>query len=733
MASEDEVDYKALFLQAEERATREREQRQQAEKRQQEAEKRQQEAETRATQEREQRLKAEERQQEAEELNQPTSFNEFIQSCHNLLSLSIRVQHPAFSTKGSIGKPVGKLYPVYLRHWTDCSNTQDRFYRDVLSYFQPSERLFPPKIELEGIARRCRRRLLSSEADLGFHEQLAVEQHVQDIITALCRKPEARVSFTLGEGVMFENHTNIIEEDNDNISVIDGRRSIPDQFCIHRRENGILRLLTTVEYKPPHKLPVEYLRTGLRPMNLWKEVIKRDPPKDEEAKLIYNAEQITASVLVQEFDVMIREGLEYSYITNGLAYILLRIDRDDPTTLYYHLCEPNMEISPEETQILQPKTSIARVLCLCLMSCTSQPRDQNWRNQWIEKLDTWETSLDYERSQIPDEELRRTPPGSEYIPSSPVSSPPMAGDRPITRSRASCTPQSLTGLTDSDSGPNSDSEQPTPGRKRNLSELTASPPNRRQSRQREDGRSQGNHRQHTEAFCTQKCLLGLHRGGNLDEGCPNVESHRSRNGSDKHPIDAEHLVGLINQQLDKDLDQNCTPFGKCGSYGAPFKITCHQYGYTVVGKGTTSRRWGEVQREAVVYRFLHRAQGSAVPVFLGCVNLRMTYYLHGAGPIKHMLLMGWGGEDTSTIEGSQKLDSEIKRSEKEIRTMGVNHLDLKPNNILWNAELGRALIIDFHRSRLIVSPRHRISKKRLAALDGVEDGRKRTGKRGKVF
>lgn len=37
----------------------------------------------------------------------------------------------------------------------------------------------------------------------------------------------------------------------------------------------------------------------------------------------------------------------------------------------------------------------------------------------------------------------------------------------------------------------------------------------------------------------------------------------------------------------------------------------------------------------------------------------------------------------------------ISRSVKEIRRFGVVHQDLRPDNILWNAELGRALIIDF--------------------------------------
>ncbi|KAJ5852484.1 uncharacterized protein N7529_011869 [Penicillium soppii] len=60
-------------------------------------------------------------------------------------------------------------------------------------------------------------------------------------------------------------------------------------------------------------------------MDLWKNIGSNKIPTDHEEKLKYNAEQLVCSADVQEYNVMIQEGLEYSYVTNGIARVLLRV------------------------------------------------------------------------------------------------------------------------------------------------------------------------------------------------------------------------------------------------------------------------------------------------------------------------------------------------------------------------------------------------------------------------
>ncbi|KAB8079758.1 hypothetical protein BDV29DRAFT_187078 [Aspergillus leporis] len=719
MASGSSPDYKALYLRAEE------------DKRKAE----------------ENQKKAEEEQDQGRERTRQTTFLELLRLCHTLFSLPLRVETPFLSTTGKIPPPTGKSCPLRLLPWEDCAARQEEIYRSVCAYLEPrgktAAQLFSPCLVLEDLGQRFGERPIGSEQDLESYERFGVENYVGDIIAQLCKNPAAREEFGLGDGVRFDNHANALDPTEVDPSLQNelstSRRSRPDQFCIRRVDGNTNTLLTTVEYKPPHKLSVENLRAGLRKMDFWKEVVEPDSvPTEAPAKLEYNAAWLTGSAVTQEYHVMIQEGLEYSYLTNGLALVLLHVPYDEPSTLYYHLCEPNMEIDPkDDSSFEKPLTAIARVLCLCLMSFGARFRDQAWRNYAKNQLPTWKTSFDHTRSQIPERELRQNPPNSEYSPSEssgrtvseyiPSSSPvesPTQRHRMVTRSRAQCAPDTLP----RDDSPDSDLDPAPGGRKRGFSQVTLSPspPSvQRSVRQTRPRYNQSAGYQHTARFCTQRCLLGLQQGGNLDDDCPNVMLHRQGGTSSRHLIDAKALVQQIKQQLDENLDRDCTPMGGCGASGAPFKITCSVYGYTVVGKGTTSYLWDEVKREADIYHILRRAQGSAVPVFLGAIDLAKIYFLHGAGEIRHMLLMAWGGEPISKMEHVEAIRHEILRSQKKIRSLGVLHQDLRPDNLLWNAELGRVLIIDFHRSELDVRPTKKRMRLREQLSCGAEEHRRK--------
>ena len=235
----DSIDYKALYLQAEE------EKRQEAELR-----------------------------RRAEQGIQRTTFKELVQHCHNLLSRPLRAEEPSRSTTGKIPVPTGKYCPLRLEHWTDCSARQRAVYDLVRDYLQPpgedAPRLFSPLIALEDYGRRIAHRPISSEQDLETYERIAVEDHVQGIISELCKISDARDKFRLGDGIRFDNRRNALDE----VEGDESRPPRPDQYCIPRVDDSTNSLLTTVEYKPPHKLPVETLRVGLQPIDFHREIVE---------------------------------------------------------------------------------------------------------------------------------------------------------------------------------------------------------------------------------------------------------------------------------------------------------------------------------------------------------------------------------------------------------------------------------------------------------------------------
>ncbi|THC94094.1 hypothetical protein EYZ11_006423 [Aspergillus tanneri] len=137
-------------------------------------------------------------------------------------------------------------------------------YESVYQYFQSepgrAPRLFSSLPELEGLGRRFARKPLSSEQDLEAYERFGVEEHVHDIIAELCKIPAARDEFGLCDGIQFSNHSNSLSR-NETFEADTSQPSStphpqPDQFCIHHVDGNTNTLLTTVEYKPPHKLLV---------------------------------------------------------------------------------------------------------------------------------------------------------------------------------------------------------------------------------------------------------------------------------------------------------------------------------------------------------------------------------------------------------------------------------------------------------------------------------------------
>jgi hypothetical protein len=135
--------------------------------------------------------------------------------------------------------------------------------------------------------------------------------------------------------------------------------------------------------------------------------------------------------------------------------------------------------------------------------------------------------------------------------------------------------------------------------------------------------------------------------------------------------------------------------GKEGLHSSLFTITLDAYGYTFVGKGTEYTS----DYEASIYQALRALQGYTVPVYLGDIYLRQNIYYLPSLAIVHISLMSWGGKALKEDECSF-FKNEIDQTRSEISDAGIEHLDERASNMLWNKEVQRVMFIDFGRAQV---------------------------------
>ncbi|PYH87604.1 hypothetical protein BO71DRAFT_454579 [Aspergillus ellipticus CBS 707.79] len=630
--------------------------------------------------------------------NQKTTFAEDLQACHRFITKPLTVQTDlSLTTKGPITSPAGRVCPDFLRPF-DFRKIQQGIFDEVYQTFHsPSPlRSFPSMPILEDRGKQACDHALASEGDLARHQEAEVETPVKEIIEQLLQAPEDRLSLPLGEGIAFENHANTITENPEGPTTPQAKKPVrppTDRNCVYLKTGDHRSLLYIIEYKAAHKLTDAFLRASLRPMNVAEEVVQRVTiPTDPDERLRYESAFISAAAATQTYEYMMKAGHEWDMLTNGHMKVILRIPEEDPKTLEYDLLEPGRDAEPnshDDYGFRFPYTAVSYQLGLTLIALQSPQRSQTWRDQVIDKLSRWEVDFELALRSIPESERKASPPGSEYQePFYPINnrspyllrrSLVLGSPRPIQSQRSP--------------SPNSSGESDTDQKR-----LLSSPMEDRSKRQRTSNSPRRSHRVRGQpsnyTFCTQSCLRGLRAQSELDDKCPNVNLHRRHSNNGRHPISRDVLVELIDQQLHQNLD-SCSPMGKEGLHGSLFAIQLQTHGYTVIGKGTEYHS----RHEGTIYSRLKSLQGSAIPVYLGDIDMRNVYYTDSGREIIHMSLMAWGGRTLRQPE-CPGLKEQIESTKTEVYNSGVVHLDLRAANFLWNEEMKRVMLIDFSRATI---------------------------------
>ncbi|KAJ3499733.1 hypothetical protein NLG97_g115 [Lecanicillium saksenae] len=720
-----------------------------AQKRIHELEKLLREAELRA--EESEKLRAEEQkradteQQRAdasEEQTRPTTLLEYIDGCHNLVFAKFAIERDkALTSKGSITNPRNKLCPTSLKQWPEFIE-QQRKVSGALHTFFPLAHVFESRSFLSGLGDRISKRPVANEKALEYFLHNSVEDPVKLILQQLKEVNEIGSIYDIGGGVVFENHPSAISDIADEVvdretsspprTPYSGRVSNqlrPDQICVYRSDDGLStrHMIYVCEYKAPHKLTAPHLRVGLRPMNVYTEVVNRKtipPAGNSDERFQYFAERLTAAAISQTYHYMVEGGLEHGLLTTGEAIVFLKIDWDDPSTLYYHLAEPGPEVSAHPSHF-HYCTAVGQYLAFTLMALghpgQRRSHGQEKRHAVIQGLKTWAEDFNSTLRSIPASERCAPSTSSGYKPTTyelidrspyPFRFPRRQADQNDERNTQLArrnTPDS------SDDDISHLPDTPTPVERRaGRSVAQGARRSKRIDAQRPIGSASRRGAEAVAQYCTQKCLSGLVRGELLDVACPNVAKH---GGSTKHarcqsrarhPLSHRKWLQLLQEQLQTSLDSGITPLWETGSRGALFQVTLLEYGYTFICKGTVHAFVKDLEHEARVYERLTPLQGASVPVFLGSIDLRAMnkiYYYDHRVYVVYMLFLSWAGYkldyDKLTDSTTQGLPDKALQSLRSIHRAGVAHKDVRFANMLYCPEVDSVMIIDFERSVLL--------------------------------
>ena len=404
---------------------------------------------------------------------------------------------------------------------------------------------------------------------------------------------------------------------------------------------------------------------------------------------------------------MLKAGIEFGYISTGEIYLFLQIRRTEPESVYYHLAEPNVNVDAnQDGDGSLVYSAISQVLCLCLRASNSSRRDQQWRRDAKAKSPVWEVNTDLVLAQMTPLKPQVEGPSSAYKParkldlgSGESSSRKGSLRQPhVNSSRVSCDDDAVQNRQDPETSSDeqdASAESPSARAKMRGSKATKATIHAQAARDNA-GNGQQQQQHHLLPYCTHKCLRGLLQRDRLDPQCPNRVLHPSTKGL-RHTIDAPTLRILLRNQLDTDMDHNCTPLDIQGARGALFKLTLASHGYTLVGKGTVRAFIPDLCHEGRIYSHLRKLQGTCVPVCLGNFDCIYPYEYDIGVEIVHFLLLSWGGMALNWPEYFA-CKEEIDQMEDQLRALGVEHKDERCLNVLQDEQDGQLMLIDFERA-----------------------------------
>jgi tRNA A-37 threonylcarbamoyl transferase component Bud32 len=623
--------------------------------------------------------------------------------------------------------------------WDDFPTQQEKVWETLSTSARfNTQRIYPSAHQLEYVQKYLDP--ISSELGHRHYARETVENPVRTLIQEVYRDDQLREQLQLQGTMMFESHTNLpqpsetsIEDEMEQVSITEptishrgnrakykvkqgGKKSkqgsaggagrkktgAADQFCIYQLSDGQRVPVVSIEYEPPHKLPLAQIIAGLKgEIRPAEEVINKEGDDFD-----FLSKSLVAAVITQLFSYMIQKGIQWGYVFVGEAIIFLHIP-DDPTTVRYHLSIPRLDFQDDDENRFH-RTSVAQDFAFVLISLSTEAPSQAWHDT-AATLVTWAVEYIDILKKIP-ETKRKEPRETSYKAAhwkgffrSPI--------RTRSRRAATCKKpvdnqvlESSSESDDNDTPPTPTPKPSTAGRRRHRGQPAAGQRGaKRNQEQKDESRPIEKKaalipRIEDRPFCTQQCLLGLANAGELDDQRPNLRDHRERH------ISPKTFISLIRTQLARDRGRgaDCKPLHIKGSRGALFKVRLSSHGYTLVAKGMERAQREYLFHESKLYDHLRSIQGSRIPVSLGIVNLDLPYY-YDAGIYLSMLFLSWAGRPLHqclTPKNEARILDQVNRTLRELHEQKVLHRDVEPRNWLLDEQHSRLMLVDFERAEI---------------------------------
>ncbi|KAG8527236.1 uncharacterized protein KY384_007980 [Bacidia gigantensis] len=712
------------------------------------------------------RAEAEASRNEAQALRvqtEKTDLRTYMDAVHRHLQCNLQVEDdPASTTQGLMTRPKGRLCPSKIHRWDNLPLIQQELWNKLWTvdtdFFYDKQ--YDSLNTIETVGGDVGGDRISSETDLVISIKRVMQTPVAKILTKIRTNKKLSTAFHVNGEISFQNHSNGLSEEqrletelNDfrdrsipsspstptlkasvsaddrlrasiaNVNENEAKSSVHADLFYTVNVDGQRLPRLVVEYKPPHKVTVETMYAGLRDIRPFEEVINR---VETLTTLKDHAELLMTAVACQTYDYMLESRLQYGFFSTGEIYVFLHIDPKDPTTLLYFPCVPKVELedgtnwdsaSTAEKDNRLHETALGRVFIFCLQALQSERLSHEWLVQAKNVVRRWEPdhqamldriteTLRKEKKDLdPPYKGRWARPGDDFVCPYSLRSKRVKS-KPVLPSATSLNTSSFrSNGTNSDSG---DDDQARPSGQ-GSNDYTKSPSllikaNKSSGFNEPTGTKYGgNQRQ----YCTQPCILSLSKHGLLDKDCPNYFEHLyANNGLHRHAITKHQFLGLMRDQLAKDLDNDFIDLYIAGSRGATFKASLSAFGYTLIAKGTSFHWVSDLQHECKVYEHLVDFQAHSIPVCLGLISLANHYAYTAQKHLTAMMFLSYGGKPLirnpplhlTSPTARSKAAKRAKKAFHAMRKLGLLHTDIALRNLLWSAELNCVMFIDFERS-----------------------------------